>query len=100
MSWWDPNDNIPIEEHDPVKDCIAMGENLPTWKKVGGRCWLFFPLDGNAIRECEIVEWPENDGMFSYRIIGHYRQRPYIAFKADAFPTREALCEYYRKIFK
>lgn len=77
-----------------------MGEKISTWKKVGGRCWLFFPLDGNAIRECEIVEWPYNEATFSYRIIGHYRQRPYIAFKADAFPTREALCEYYRKIFE
>lgn len=62
--------------------------------------WLYSQIAGDKIMECKVVEWPENDGMFSYRIIGHYRQRPYIALKAEAFPSREALCEYYRKIFE
>lgn len=68
--------------------------------KPGDKVWVYFPLDGDAIRECEIVGWPDNDAMFSYRIIGMYRERPYIGLKGDAFPTREALCEHYRKIFE
>ena len=61
---------------------------------------MFFSFDGNAICECEIVEWPEKDAAFTYRIVGKYRQRPYVGFKPDAFPTYEALCEFYRKIFE
>lgn len=68
--------------------------------KPGDKVWLYSQIAGDKIMECKVVEWPENDGMFSYRIIGHYRQRPYIALKAEAFPSREALCEYYRKIFE
>ena len=68
--------------------------------KPGDKVWLYSQIAGDKIIECKVVEWPENDCMFSYRIIGHYRQRPYIALKAEAFPTREALCEYYRKIFE
>lgn len=68
--------------------------------KPGDKVWIFSPLSGNKILECEIVEWLESDAMFSYRITGQYRERPYIALKGDAFPTREALCEHYRKIFE
>lgn len=66
----------------------------------GDKVWMFFPQDNNIIRECEIVEWRDDEACFLFRIVGLYRERPYTAFKADAFPTREALCEYYRKIFE
>lgn len=68
--------------------------------KAGDKVWLYFPFDNDAIYECEVDEWPENQATFSYRIIEHPRQKPYIALKADAFLSREALCEHYRKIFE
>lgn len=68
--------------------------------KKGDRVWLFFPDANNSILECEVVGWPEDDAMFSYRIVGQYRERPYIGFKAACFLSREALCEFYRKIFE
>lgn len=68
--------------------------------KPGDRVWMFFPLWDCSIRECEVVDWPEDDATFSYKIVGLDRERPYVALKADAFQTRVALCEHYRKIFE
>lgn len=68
--------------------------------KQGDKVWIYSQIAGDKIMECKVVDWPSNEATFTYDIVGFYRQRPYIGLKADAFPTREALCEHYRKIFE
>ena len=68
--------------------------------KPGDKVWIYSQMAGDKIMECEVVEWPEQEVTFAYNIIGNYRQRPYVGLKSEAFPTREALCEHYCKIFE
>ena len=68
--------------------------------KPGDKVWMYSQVAGDEIFECKVVDWPDMDALFAYNIIGHYRQKPYVGFKCEAFPTREALCEHYRKIFE
>ena len=62
--------------------------------------WVYSQIAGDKIMECEVVDWSDGDALFTYNIVDHYRQKPYIGLKSEAFPTREALCEHYRKIFE
>lgn len=66
--------------------------------KPGDKVWIFFPMHFNEIKECEVVACNEN--FVNYQIVGEPRERPYTALTSECFPTREALCEYYRKIFE
>ena len=68
--------------------------------KPGDKVWVYSQISGDKIMECKVVDRPDGDAVFAYDIIGQYRQRPYIGLKCEAFPTREALCEHYRKIFE
>lgn len=70
--------------------------------KPGDKVWVFFPMAprNEMITECIVEEWPDNDVAAKVWIVNRPRVRPYVVFKADCFPTREALCEYYRKIFE
>lgn len=64
----------------------------------GDRFWTYVQIAGDKIYECEVVG--VDNGVVLYRIVGENRQRPYSAFASDCFPTREALCEHYRKVFE
>lgn len=68
--------------------------------KPGDKVWVYAQAAGDKIFECEVVEYQEGEIVFRYRIVGEYRERPYIGLVCEAFPTREALCEHYRKIFE
>lgn len=70
--------------------------------KPGDKVWVWSPLAYRAvgkIEQGELVEWAEEphvDALVKLR----GRRRPYVFFKEEVFPTREALCEHYRKIFE
>lgn len=81
-----------------TKKALFNGQ-LPVFKK-GDRVWLVLSLDWYRIVECEVDEWLEADAVFAYRIVGEPRERPYSGIKAEVFPTRESLCEFYRKFFE
>ena len=65
----------------------------------GDRVWIYSHIDGPSIRECEVVEWPDDDDMFLYRIVGRHHEPPYIALKSEAFVTPADLYANYRDIF-
>ena len=70
-----------------------------TWK-VGDKCWFF---NGERIQEFILTGIDQREGYFT-RIEGHYPGRKYqrviMTMPYPIFPTREALCEHYRKIFE
>lgn len=66
--------------------------------KPGDRFWTYIQISGDKIYEC-VAEKVE-EGTVWYQIVGAPRSRPYNSFLSDCFPTREALCEHYRKIFE
>ena len=70
--------------------------------KAGDKCWVWSPLayrNVGKIEEGEVIVWPEEPFADAW-IRLHGRQQLYLFFKAEVFPTREALCEHYRKIFE
>ena len=66
--------------------------------KPGDTFWIYIQTAGDKIFECVAIA--VDCGSVAYQILGQYRERPYTALLADCFPTREALCEHYRKIFE
>lgn len=66
--------------------------------KPGDTFWIYTQTAGDKIFECVAID--VDHCSVAYQILGKYRERPYIALLADCFPTRETLCEHYRKIFE
>lgn len=63
--------------------------------KVGDKGWVYFNMP-QEIAECEIVR----DLDMGWDVKTKFRDRPYYFLKREVFPTREALCAHYRKIFE
>ena len=65
--------------------------------KAGDRCWVYHYL----VQEIEEGVVAENDGNY-IKVRTASRERPYVFVNngCEVFPTREALCEHFRKIFE
>lgn len=68
--------------------------------KPGDKVWVLYPCRRYPFVECEVVDVSQTTDKFLYRVVRQKSNRVYVAVKQDAFPTREALCEHYRKIFE
>lgn len=69
--------------------------------KPGDKVWVWSPWAHRytgVIEEGVLVDQDIN-GPFAYVRLSS-RDLPYTFFKDEVFPTREALCEHYRKIFE
>lgn len=69
--------------------------------KIGDKVWIWSPMayrDIGKIEQGVLVDQDIN-GPFAYVRLPN-RDLPYTLFKQEVFPTREALCEHYRKIFE
>ena len=67
--------------------------------KTGDTCWVWCSQayrDTGLIEQGEIVGMDENCALVRLR----FRERPYQFLQCELFPTREALCEHYRKVFE
>lgn len=67
----------------------------------GDKCWFWSAVaERNVGKICEgvIADWPDNGPFASVQTT--MRERPYTIFKDELFPTREALCDHYRKVFE
>jgi len=73
---------------------------MKTEWKVGDKCWFF---NGHCIQEFILTGISQREGCFT-RLEGHYPgkdyQRVIMTMPYPIFPSREALCEHYRKIFE
>ena len=96
------NLNVTIESNEEQTD--DCGNDVPAtpiqcWEpKAGDRFFIFLHEAGDKIYECIVAD--VDNLTIAYQIVGEPRERPYIAFRMECFPTREALCEHYRKIFE
>ena len=67
--------------------------------KPGDKVWVWAPYASANTGKIESGAIVDDDGTFaSVRLSG--RERPYPFLSSECFPTREALCEHYRKIFE
>lgn len=67
--------------------------------KVGDKAWIWSPLaykNIGKIEQGEVAEISEDQVWLRLSC----RKTPYSFFRDEVFPTREALCEHYRKIFE
>lgn len=67
----------------------------------GDKCWFWSAVSYRNLGKIEagvIADWPDNDPFAEVQT--SIRERPYRIFKDELFPTREALCEHYRKVFE
>lgn len=67
--------------------------------KPGDSCWVWCSqacLNTGKIEEGILVE---TDANFALVRLDN-RERPYRFLACEVFPTREALCEHYRKVFE
>lgn len=68
--------------------------------KLGDKIWVWNALGERSrqIEQGELVGYTPGEEGVTVRL--HGRERPYNFFACECFPTREALCEHYRKIFE
>lgn len=64
--------------------------------RVGQKCWVYHPIV-QKIEEGVIVS---RNGLGFRVLCDSRRERPYDFLFHEVFPTREELCEHYRKIFE
>ncbi len=72
--------------------------------KAGDKAWIFLPYP-QEIRECKVVDADEDCGKTYITIEwvlhnGHIMHAGRFILGRNIFPTREELCEHYRKIFE
>lgn len=60
--------------------------------------WNSWASKDRQIEQGEIVGYTDGEEGVKVRLPG--RERPYNFLAFECFPTREALCEHYRKIFE
>lgn len=65
----------------------------------GDKCWVWSPWAYSNVGKIDEGVVVENDGTFALVRLP-YRERPYKFLACELFPTREALCQHYRKVFE
>lgn len=70
--------------------------------KVGDKVWVWSPLAYRNIGKIEQGElvYVSEEPFPDVWVQLCDREKPYVFFKSEVFPTRGALCEHYRKVFE
>ena len=68
--------------------------------KTGDKVWVFDDFDASEIKEAMLVSIDHKKGKRDkfFFVFNDNRDTEYWTY--NAFPSREALCEHYRKIFE
>lgn len=68
--------------------------------KPGDKVWVWnaWAEKSRQIEQGTLVGYTKGEEGVTVRLAG--RERPYNFLASECFPTREALCEHYRKIFE
>lgn len=68
-------------------------------QKIGETVWVWSPWAYNNVGRIDHGILVEDDGTFAQVRLPD-RERPYSFLSSECFPTREALCDHYRKVFE